>query len=93
MPEEASAPEAESGVEARVMLFEGPTNTTAKRNTLEDYFAQLAESPGLYLQYDNGYRSWSYTYAQVGTAARTFSARTAKHTSPMPPLPIIDKIL
>jgi hypothetical protein len=42
MPEEASAPEAESGVEARVMLFEGPTNTTAKRNTLEDYFAQLA---------------------------------------------------
>jgi len=58
-----------------VMLIEGPTNPTGKRTTLADYFAQLAESPGLYLQYDNGYRSWSYTYAQVGTAARTFSAK------------------
>ncbi len=42
---------------------------------MADYFAQFADSPALYLQYNNGYRSWSYTYAQVGAAARAFSAR------------------
>jgi len=57
------------------MLFEGPPNAIGKRSTLADYFAQFTESPGLYLQYDNGYRSWSYTYAQVGTAARSFASR------------------
>ncbi|MBZ5635615.1 MAG: AMP-binding protein [Acidobacteriia bacterium] len=57
------------------MLFEGPTRSYGKRVTLADYFAQFTESPALYLQYDNGYRGWSYTYAQVGAAARTFSAK------------------
>jgi len=46
---------------------------------LADYFAQFAESPAVYLEYDNGYRSWSYTYAQVGAAARIFSAKLYAH--------------
>ena len=42
MTEDASAPEAESGAESGLMLFEGPTNTTGKRNTLADYFAAVS---------------------------------------------------
>lgn len=57
------------------MLFEGPDRSSRQRTTLADYFAEFAESPAQYLQYDNGYRSWAYTYAQVGAAARTFSAK------------------
>jgi len=33
MTEKASAPEADSGVEAASMLFEGPTNVIGKRST------------------------------------------------------------
>jgi acyl-CoA synthetase (AMP-forming)/AMP-acid ligase II len=43
--------------------------------TRADYFAQFTDFPAPYLQYDNGYRSWSYTYAQAGAAARAFSAK------------------
>ena len=57
------------------MLLEDPARLAGKRTTLADYFAQLTDSSAPYLQYDNGYRSWSYTYAQVGAAARTFSAK------------------
>jgi len=57
------------------MSFEGPNRPSGPGTTLADYLAQFAESPALYLQYDNGYRSWSYTYAQVGAAARSFSAK------------------
>ncbi len=55
------------------MLFEGSNRPSGL--TLADYFAQFAESHVLYLQHDDGYRSWSYTYAQVGAAACNFSAR------------------
>jgi long-chain acyl-CoA synthetase len=57
------------------MLIETPGRSYAKRLTLADYFGQVVNSACPYIQYDNGYRSWSYTYAQVGTAARTFSAK------------------
>jgi long-chain acyl-CoA synthetase len=58
------------------MLFEGPARSPKRqRATLADYFAQFANSSAVYLQYDNGYRGWSYTYAQVGAAARNFSAK------------------
>jgi long-chain acyl-CoA synthetase len=60
---------------SRVMLFEGPNRPSGQRTTLADYFAQFAASSSLYLQYDNGYRSWSYTYAQVGAAARNCSVK------------------
>ena len=57
------------------MLFDAQSRSTRQRNTLADYFAQFADSPSLYLQYDDGYRSWSYTYSQVGAAARNFAAK------------------
>jgi long-chain acyl-CoA synthetase len=57
------------------MLTETPGHPSAQRLTLADYFGQVFSSSAPYLQYDNGYRSWCYTYAQVGAAARTFAAK------------------
>ncbi|MEQ1883793.1 MAG: AMP-binding protein [Bryobacteraceae bacterium] len=61
------------------MASEAPSSGTAKRLTLGDYFAQFADLSAPYIEYDNGYRSWSYTYAQVGAAARGFAARLHAH--------------
>ncbi len=49
------------------------------RQSLVDLFSDFSESPAEFLQYDNGYRSWRYTYAQVGLAARRFAARLGEH--------------
>jgi len=68
-------PEAEAGAEGLTMLIEAPSRPSVQRLTLADYFVQFTGSSSLYLQYDNGYRSWSYTYAQVGAAARSFAAK------------------
>ena len=57
------------------MSAEGPRRPSRPRTTLADYFAEFADSPAPYLQHDDGYRSWAYTYAQVGAAARNFSAK------------------
>ena len=61
------------------MLLEDPARHIGKRTTLADYFAELADYRATCLQYDNGYRSWSYTYAQVSAAARTFSSKLDAH--------------
>jgi long-chain acyl-CoA synthetase len=45
------------------------------RQSLVDLFQQFSQSPAECLQYDNGYRSWKYTYAQVGRAAHCFARR------------------
>lgn len=45
------------------------------RETLLDFFADLARWPGEFLVYDDGFRSWSYTYADVAGAARAFARR------------------
>ena len=45
------------------------------RRTLIDFFADLSTTTGEFVVYDDGYRSWSYTYAQMGAAARAFAAR------------------
>src|SRR5919206_5017809 len=45
------------------------------RRTLIDFFEDLARTDGEFLVYDDGYRSWSYTYAQLADAARAFAAR------------------
>ena len=50
-----------------------------QRQTLVDLFSEFSGSPTEYLQYDNGYRSWRYTYAQVGLAARRFAARLTEN--------------
>jgi long-chain acyl-CoA synthetase len=47
------------------------------RETLIDYFRDLAQARGTFLVYDDGVRAHSYTYAEVGRAARGFAARLA----------------
>jgi long-chain acyl-CoA synthetase len=45
------------------------------RDTLIDFFHDLSRSRGPFLVYDDGFRSRSYTYAEVARAARGFAAR------------------
>jgi long-chain acyl-CoA synthetase len=45
------------------------------RRTLIDFFADLSSTPGEFVVYDDGYRSWSYTYADLALAARAFADR------------------
>ena len=44
------------------------------RDTLIDFFDDLARTRGGFLVYDDGFRSRAYTYEQVGRAARGFAA-------------------
>jgi len=46
---------------------------------LKDFFREFAELSAEFLDYDNGYRTWKYTYAQVGRAAKCFAARLGEH--------------
>ena len=43
--------------------------------TLLDFYADLSSTPGEFVVYDDGYRSWSYSYADVVGAARVFAGR------------------
>jgi long-chain acyl-CoA synthetase len=45
------------------------------RRTLIDFFADLSSARGEFLVYDDGYRTWSYTYAALAHAARAFASR------------------
>jgi long-chain acyl-CoA synthetase len=45
------------------------------RRTLIDYFADFASIDGEFVVYDDGYRSWSYTYGDIAAAARAFADR------------------
>jgi len=45
------------------------------RDTLIDFFRDLARARGAFLVYDDGFRTRSYTYEEVGTGARAFAAR------------------
>jgi len=45
------------------------------RDTLIDFFRDLAHARGEFLIYDDGFRSRGYTYDEVGRAARGFAAR------------------
>jgi long-chain acyl-CoA synthetase len=49
------------------------------RDTLIDFFADLARARGTFLIYDDGFRAWSYTYAEVGRAARGFAEALHSH--------------
>ena len=46
---------------------------------LAEFFREFSRSPTEYVQYDSGYRSWKYTYAQIGKAARRFAARLSEN--------------
>ncbi len=45
------------------------------RRTLIDFHADLSALESEFVVYDDGYRSWSYSYAQVSRAAAAFAAR------------------
>ena len=45
------------------------------RDTLIDFFDDLASARGEFLVHDDGFRSKSYTYAEVAGAARGFARR------------------
>ena len=47
------------------------------RETLLDFFADLSSAEGEFLIYDDGYRTWHYSYAEVAAAARRVAARLA----------------
>jgi long-chain acyl-CoA synthetase len=46
-----------------------------RRDTLLDFFNDLAAAPGEFLVYDDGFRARSYTYREAAAAARGFAAR------------------
>ena len=52
-------------------------NSDVPRDTLIDFFDDLARARGEFLVHDDGFRTRRYTYAQVARAARAFSARLA----------------
>jgi long-chain acyl-CoA synthetase len=45
------------------------------RRTLLDFFTDLSTTPGEFVVYDDGYRSWSYTYRDIAAAAHAFAER------------------
>jgi len=45
------------------------------RDTLVDFFHDLAQAPGEFLIHDDGFRSRHFSYREVGAAARGFAAR------------------
>lgn len=49
------------------------------RQSLVDLFHEFSQSQAECLQYDNGYRSWRYTYAQMSRAAHHFAIRLGKY--------------
>ena len=56
------------------MLNNDPGQPVSRQN-LVDLFREFSGSPTEFLQYDNGYRNWKYTCAQVSLAAHHFAAR------------------
>lgn len=50
-------------------------NSSVARDTLIDFFRDLTAIRGEFLVYDDGYRRRSYTYGDVGRAARGFAAK------------------
>jgi long-chain acyl-CoA synthetase len=45
------------------------------RRTLIDFYADLSSVDGEFVVYDDGYRSWSYSYAQIAAASEAFAGR------------------
>ncbi len=52
-------------------------NSAVQRNTLIDFFRDLADIRGEFLVYDDGYRRRVHSYEEVARAARGFAARLA----------------
>jgi long-chain acyl-CoA synthetase len=52
-------------------------NSQVRRDTLIDFFEDLSRSRGAFLLHDDSFRTRSFTYAEVGRAARGFAGRLA----------------
>src|SRR5437867_7917001 len=50
-------------------------SSVVARDTLIDFFRDMSVARGDFLVYDDGFRSRTYTYRDVGDAARAFAAR------------------
>ena len=50
-------------------------NSPVPRDTLNDFFEDLAKTDGAFLVHDDGFRSRSFSYGDVGRASRGFAAR------------------
>jgi long-chain acyl-CoA synthetase len=50
------------------------------RRTLLDFFADVSAIDGEFIVFDDGYRTWSYSYADVASAAAAFAARLRAHS-------------
>jgi long-chain acyl-CoA synthetase len=61
------------------MYSRNPITLARPWQSLVDLFAEFSQSPVEFLQYDNGYRSWKYTYAQVSLAAHHFAAQLTRN--------------
>ena len=44
------------------------------RDTLIDFFHDFSRARGVFLVYDDGFRSWSYSYEEISRRARHFAA-------------------
>lgn len=62
-----------------VMMSNSQVPAIHQPQNLVDFFGEYFTSRIEYLQYDNGYRSWRYTYAEVAIAARHFAVRLSEH--------------
>jgi long-chain acyl-CoA synthetase len=49
-----------------------------RRETLLDFFDDLASARGAFLVYDDGFRTYSHSYAELARAARGFAARLSR---------------
>jgi long-chain acyl-CoA synthetase len=49
------------------------------RDTLIDFFEDLARARGVFLVYDDGFMTRRYSYQEVGSAARSFATRLQRH--------------
>src|SRR5262245_10443112 len=49
-------------------------SSVVARDTLIDFFHDFSRARGVFLVYDDGFRSWSYTYEDIGRRARHFAA-------------------
>src|SRR5262249_61691200 len=49
-------------------------SSVVARDTLIDFFHDFARARGAFLVYDDGFRSWSYSYEEIGLRARQMPA-------------------
>ncbi len=49
------------------------------RDTLLDFFHDFSRTPGVFLVYDDGFRTRTWTYGEVAAAAERLAVRLARH--------------